>query len=137
MFQPEVGDMITQRVQEVIAAVMLPFRQRARLRHEILVSDPKPPEEARSAAALSAATSSSAGGFCRGFSGTAFKYCPVSTGESTSMVKDTGAKWRSFSAALTMFREVAYFHPSGIFKLAENVMSSDFHPLDRAAAGSS
>ena len=47
--------------------------------------------EASSAAALSATTSISAGGFSL-LSGTTFKYSPAMTGPSTSMVSETGAK---------------------------------------------
>jgi hypothetical protein len=35
------------------------------------------------------------------------------------MVRETGAKWRSLPFALLTGSEVAYFHPSGIRRLAE------------------
>jgi hypothetical protein len=51
-------------------------------------------------------------------SGTTFRNSPVMTGESTSVVREAGAKWISFPLWLAMGRAVPNFHPSGSFRAA-------------------
>ena len=117
MLESEVGHVIAERVEEMVVLVMLRAEKRSRLRDKILVVIPNFLRRLEGGGAVGGDVK-----FRRRLSGCERHRLQVLAGENRGVDQHGerhGAEMQVAPFALLTGSEVAYFHPSGIRRLAE------------------